>query len=59
MKRSKSSRPTVYPERLAEPATSYNVVRLQRDVRQGTSNVGMIATGVMRQNDFDAFAAGR
>ena len=45
-------------ERLAEPATSYNVVRLQRDVRQGTSNVGMIATGVMRQNDFDAFAAG-
>jgi hypothetical protein len=45
-------------ERPAEPTTSYNVVRLQRDVRQGTSNVGMIATGVMRKSDFDAFAAG-
>ena len=45
-------------ERPAEPTTSYNVVRLQRDVRQGTSNVGMIATGVMRQNDLDAAAAG-
>ena len=45
-------------ERPAEPTTSYNVVRLQRDVRQGTSNVGMIATGVMRKNDLDAYAAG-
>ena len=45
-------------ERRAEPTTSYNVVRLQRDVRQGTSNVGMIATGVVRKSDFDAFAAG-
>ena len=45
-------------ERPAEPTTSYNVVRLQRDIRQGTSNVGMIATGVMRKNDLDAAAAG-
>ncbi len=44
--------------RPAEPTTSYNVVRLQRDVRRGTSNVGVIATSVLRQNDFDAFAGG-
>jgi Domain of unknown function (DUF5916)/Carbohydrate family 9 binding domain-like len=45
-------------DRPAEPTTSYNVARIQRDVRQGTSNVGLIATGVMRKSDFDAFAAG-
>jgi hypothetical protein len=45
-------------ERPAEPTTSYNVARVQRDVMRGTSNVGMIATSVMRDDDFDAFAAG-
>jgi hypothetical protein len=45
-------------ERLVEPATSYSVARVQRDVRNGTSNVGLIATSVMRRNDLDAFAAG-
>ena len=45
-------------ERLIEPATSYNVVRLQRDIRNGSSNVGAIATGVVRNGDADAFAGG-
>jgi hypothetical protein len=44
-------------ERLVEPATSYNVARIQRDVRGG-SNVGLIATGVVRRDDLDAFAGG-
>jgi uncharacterized protein DUF5916/cellulose/xylan binding protein with CBM9 domain len=44
-------------ERLVEPRTSYNVVRLQRDLR-GTSNVGLIATGVMRADALDAYAGG-
>lgn len=43
-------------ERLIEPATSYNVVRLQRDV--GTSNIGVLATGVMREKTEDAFTGG-
>ena len=33
-------------DHLAEPLTSYNVARLQRDILGGTSNVGMLATGV-------------
>jgi hypothetical protein len=45
-------------DRLIEPTTSYNVVRVQRDVRSGTSNIGVIATGVMRDQDLDAFTAG-
>lgn len=41
-------------ERLVEPYTSYNVVRVQRDLRGG-SNVGGLFTGVMRERDFDAY----
>lgn len=45
-------------EVLIEPLTSYSVVRLQRDVRGGTSNVGAIATAVVRERDHNAFTAG-
>ena len=45
-------------ERLIEPATSYNVARVQRDVMNGTSNVGAIATGVFREQSEDAFTGG-
>ena len=34
-------------ERLIEPATSYNVLRLQRDI--GSSNIGALVTGVLRE----------
>ena len=44
--------------RLIEPATSYNVVRLQRDVLDGSSTVGGIATGVFREKSDDAFTGG-
>ena len=43
-------------ERLIEPATSYNVVRLQRDV--GASNIGALVTGVLREKAEDAFTGG-
>jgi hypothetical protein len=43
-------------ERLIEPATSYNVLRLQRDI--GSSNVGALVTGVMREKAEDAFTGG-
>lgn len=43
---------------LVEPTTSYNVARLQRDIRKGTSNIGALATGVVRAGDQDAFAGG-
>ena len=45
-------------ERLIEPATSYNVARLQRDIWNGSSNVGVIATGVFRELSDDAFTGG-
>lgn len=45
-------------ERLIEPATSYNVARIQRDVLKGTSNVGAIVTGVIREQVDDAFTGG-
>ena len=45
-------------ERLIEPATSYNVARIQRDILNGSSNVGAIATGVFREQSEDAFTAG-
>ena len=45
-------------ERLIEPATSYNVARLQRDVMNGTSNIGAIVTGVIREQMDDAFTGG-
>jgi hypothetical protein len=44
-------------DRLIEPFTSYNVVRLQRDLR-GSSNIGAIATGVVREKTDDAFTGG-
>ena len=45
-------------QRLIEPRTSYNVVRVQRDVLGGSSNVGAIATAVVRERDADAFTGG-
>jgi Domain of unknown function (DUF5916) len=43
---------------LLEPLTSYNVARVQRDVMKGTSNIGAIATAVVREQDADAFTGG-
>jgi hypothetical protein len=43
--------------RLIEPATSYNVIRVQRDLR-GSSNIGAIATGVVREKSDDAYVGG-
>src|SRR5688500_7195878 len=48
----------VRQERLIEPATSYNVVRLQRDVMSGSSNIGAMFTGVLREQMDDAFTGG-
>jgi hypothetical protein len=45
-------------DHVAEPLTSYNVARLQRDVLGGSSNVGVLATGVFRDQADDAFAGG-
>ena len=45
-------------DRLIEPLTSYNVARIQRDIRKGSSNVGAIATGVVREGDTDAYSGG-
>jgi hypothetical protein len=45
-------------ERLIEPATSYNVVRIQRDIWNGSSNIGAMATGVFREQLDDAFTGG-
>ncbi|HZI29397.1 MAG TPA: hypothetical protein VFD64_14605, partial [Gemmatimonadaceae bacterium] len=45
-------------ERLIEPATSYNVGRVQRDVMNGSSNIGGIVTGVLREQTDDAFTGG-
>lgn len=45
-------------ERLIEPQTSYNVARIQRDIRDGTSNLGAVWTGVFRDGDQDAQTAG-
>ena len=45
-------------DRLIEPLTSYNVARLQRDILGGSSNVGVIATAVVRERDHDAFTGG-
>jgi hypothetical protein len=42
-------------ERLIEPYTSYNVARVQKDILGGSSNVGGLFTGVMREKDFDAY----
>ena len=45
-------------EALIEPLTSYNTLRVQRDIRKGTSNVGAIFTGTLREKDDDAFTGG-
>ncbi|MBA3271671.1 MAG: carbohydrate binding family 9 domain-containing protein, partial [Acidobacteria bacterium] len=45
-------------ERLIEPRTSYNVARVQRDLFDATSNIGGVITGVLRDNDDDAFTGG-
>jgi hypothetical protein len=45
-------------ERLIEPMTGYNVGRIQRDILHGSSNVGAIATAVIREGDADAFTGG-
>ncbi|HEX6217435.1 MAG TPA: DUF5916 domain-containing protein [Vicinamibacterales bacterium] len=42
-------------ERLIEPYTSYNVARVQKDIRDGSSNIGGHGTAVLRENDFDAY----
>ena len=45
-------------EHLTEPLTSYNVVRLQRDILAGSSNIGALVTGVSRDEGDDAYRAG-
>ena len=45
-------------ERLIEPYTSFNVGRVQRDIFGGSSNVGAIATAVVREKDRDAYTGG-
>ena len=42
-------------ERQIEPFTSYNVARVQKDIRGGSSNIGGHATAVLRENDVDAY----
>ena len=44
-------------ERLIEPGTAYNVMRVQRDIGNG-SNAGVITTGVLREKLDDAFTGG-
>jgi len=43
---------------LAEPRSSYSVARVQRDIWGGSSNVGALVTGVVRQQSADAFTGG-
>jgi len=45
-------------DRLIEPLTFYSVGRLQRDMRNGTSNIGLTSTAVVREQDRDAFTGG-
>jgi hypothetical protein len=45
-------------ERLVEPQSSYSVGRVQRDFRRGSSNIGGIATAVVRQGDTNAYTGG-
>jgi len=42
-------------ERLIEPYTSYNVARVQKDLLRGSSNVGGLITGVIREGVYDAY----
>ena len=41
-------------ERLIEPFTSYNVARIQKDLRGG-STLGLHSTAVLREQDFDGY----
>ena len=45
-------------EKLVEPLTMYSVGRVQRDMLKGTSNVGVMATSVVREKTLDAFTGG-
>jgi hypothetical protein len=45
-------------DQLIEPLTSYNVARVQRDVRRGSSNVGLLTTATIRERVADAFSGG-
>jgi hypothetical protein len=45
-------------ERLIEPMTAYSIGRVQRDILHGSSNVGAIATAVVRERDNNAFTGG-
>ncbi len=44
--------------RLSSRSTMYSVGRVQRDIMGATSNVGAIATAVVREKDLDAFTGG-
>jgi hypothetical protein len=47
----------VNQRRLVEPLTSYNIARVQRDVR-GSSNIGALATAAIRDGTTDAYTGG-
>jgi len=49
---------TATSRKMIEPMSMYGVGRVQRDILKGTSNVGAIATAVVREKDLDAFTAG-
>lgn len=44
--------------RLIEPRTWFGATRVQRDILGGTSNVGALATAVLREGDGDAVTGG-
>jgi hypothetical protein len=44
--------------KLVEPLTMYSAGRVQRDILKGTSNVGVMATSVIREKMLDAFTGG-
>lgn len=56
--RSDGSELVSHDRRVIEPLTMYGVGRVQRDVLNGTSNIGAIATTVVREKDLDAFTGG-
>jgi hypothetical protein len=49
---------TAHDHSTASPTTSFNVARLQRDVLDGSSNVGLLMTGVFRNGADDAVTGG-
>ncbi len=54
---SESATRALGPDVLIEPATSYNVLRVQRDVR-GSSNIGVLATAAIRDQVDPAVTGG-